>query len=146
MTETATPVLYVEDEDNDVFLLKLAFRKAGATHPLQIATDGRQAVDYLLGSGPFAVRSEFPLPCLVLLDLNLPQMDGFSVLQFIRADHRLKDLPVVIFTSSEQQSDKDRARKLGATDYVVKPSKVDLLVAFVQAIHQEWLNPDKKDS
>jgi two-component system, response regulator len=141
MAAAIQPVLYGEDEDDDVMLLKLAFKRAGVVHPLQVVTDGRQAVDYLWGNGCFADRAKYPLPCLVLLDLNLPQWDGFLVLQRIRGDVRFKDLPVLIFTSSEQPTDQTRARELGATEYIVKPSQVDRFVAFAKVLQEQWLHP-----
>jgi len=139
MTEAAAPVLYVEDEDNDVLLMKLAFKKAGVGNSLHVVTDGRQAIEYLLGRGIFADRAQFPLPRLVLLDLNLPQMDGFSVLEQIRTHSGLKDLRVVIFTSSAEPSDQERARELGADDYAVKPSQLERLGAFVEDLREKWL-------
>lgn len=140
MIDAPAPVLYVEDEDNDVLLLKLAFKRAGLDHPLQVVTDGKQALDYVCGIGSFADRAKYPSPCLVLLDLNLPQVDGLTVLQRIREEGRFDDLPVLVFSSSEHSSDKLRAEELGASDFIVKPAQVDRLVAFAHDLEERWLD------
>ena len=118
MTQRA--VLYVEDEADDVFFMERAFRKAGLTHPLYAVRDGRQAIAYLAGEQPFT-RQTHPLPCAILLDLNLPQISGFDVLTWVRAHPELRTMPVVIFSSSGRREDRERAEKLGATHYLLKP-------------------------
>ena len=77
-------ILQVEDDPNDVFFLQHAMKKAGVANPVQVATDGQQAIDYLRGVGKFADRKKFPLPCLILLDLKLPHVMGLDVLKWIR--------------------------------------------------------------
>lgn len=121
------PVLYAEDEEDDVLLVKLAFKRAGIERPLQIARDGQEALDYLLGKGPFSDRATYPLPWMVLLDLNLPQWNGFDVLRRIREEPAFQELPVFVFTSSQQASDMQRARELGANDYFLKTPDVGKL-------------------
>jgi CheY-like chemotaxis protein len=117
---THRAVLYVEDEADDVFFMERAFRKAGLTHTLYAVRDGRQAIAYLAGEQPFT-RQTHPLPCAVLLDLNLPQISGFDVLSWVRAHPELRTMPVVIFSSSGRREDRERAEKLGATHYLLKP-------------------------
>jgi CheY-like chemotaxis protein len=73
-------ILYAEDEETDVLLLRLALKRSGLAHPLQVVVNGVEAIDYLAGAGAFADRSLYPLPCLVLLDLKMPLKDGFEVL------------------------------------------------------------------
>jgi len=128
------PVLYVEDEENDAFLLQMGFQRAGVEHPLKVVRDGQEAIDYLSQT-----RTQHFLPCLVLLDLNLPRMSGLEVLEWLRQRPPFRDLPVVIFTSSEHQSDRTRARELGADDYVVKPSQVHRVTELVQKLNERWL-------
>src|SRR5437016_3215023 len=94
------PVLLVEDEQNDVFLLQYAFENAGITDPLITVEDGQQAIDYLAGKGKYAERKEFPLPYLMLLDLKLPRVMGLDVLRWIKERPELQMMPVVILTSS----------------------------------------------
>jgi CheY-like chemotaxis protein len=135
-----SPVLYVEDEEDDVLLVKLAFKQAQIEHPLVVAETGMQAVNYIFGAGRCPDRVRHPLPCLVLLDLNLPQMSGFEVLQQIRRDVGLNDMPVIIFSSSSQESDEQKARELGANDYIVKPSTRALLADFARTLKRSWLS------
>ena len=134
------PILYVEDEEDDVMLIRIAFRNAQIERPLVIAADGREALQYLLGAGRFSDRVQYPFPCLVLLDLNLPQLGGFEVLQRIRQEAPLAALPVVVFSSSEKGSDRARARELGATDYIAKPSRMELLTEFAVMLKARWLS------
>jgi len=134
-------MLYVEDEKSDVLLLRVAFSHARLTNPVHIAVDGAQAIDYLAGNGPFADRSQHPLPALVLLDLNLPKKSGFEVLSWIRQQPQFASLPVVIYTSSVGLIDKDTTRLLGATDYFVKRSGVSDIAELARSLAERWLTP-----
>src|SRR5512133_648023 len=125
-------VLYVEDEDSDVLLLRLAFDLAGLKLALKNVSDGEQAMKYLAGSPPFSDRTENPLPKLVLLDLNLPRHSGFEVLQWIRSHECFADLPVIIYTSSLNADDFAKAQRLGANSYTVKLSDVDQIANFAR--------------
>jgi CheY-like chemotaxis protein len=116
------PILYVEDDAHDVFFMRLGMDAAGLKTPLEVVVNGRDAIDYLAGKPPFTDRDRFPLPCLVLLDLNLPLVSGLEVLEWIRGQPQFQSLPVVIFSSSTHQNDQDKARQLGVNDYVLKPS------------------------
>jgi CheY-like chemotaxis protein len=135
------PVLYVEDEENDVLLLGLSFKRAGIAHPIQTVRDGREALDYLSGNGQFSDRELYPLPCLILLDLNLPRLTGLEVLNWVRQEPRLKTMPVVVLTSSSLEEDHVRARQLGADDYVVKTGDLTRLTAIATAWKQRWMEP-----
>lgn len=125
-------VLYVEDEADDVLFMRRAFRKCGWT--LQAVEDGRQAIDYLSGAAPYDDRERHPLPSLVLLDLNLPRVSGFEVLQWIRSREDLRGIPVVVFSSSGRPEDRSRAASLGADDYLLKPSSGALFGEVVAAL------------
>jgi CheY-like chemotaxis protein len=114
-------VLYVEDEVDDAFFMRRSFRRAGLEESLSVVEDGQAAIDYLSGRGVFAHRLKYPLPSLVLLDLNLPTVSGFQVLEWIRQQPEFRRLAVVIFSSSARAEDRLRARELGASDYVEKP-------------------------
>jgi CheY-like chemotaxis protein len=103
--------------------------------------DGAQAIDYLAGNGPFADRSQHPLPALVLLDLNLPKKSGFDVLSWIRQQPQFSSLPVVIYTSSVGLIDKDTARLLGATDCFIKCSAVSHIAELARSFAERWLIP-----
>ncbi len=133
------PILYVEDEETDVILLRHVVAKAGIRNPLQSLKDGKLAKDYLAGNGPYADRRQYPMPRLVLMDLNLPYWSGIEVLEWIRQQPQFPWLPVVIFTSSNRPDDVARAYRAGANGYVVKPSSLTDLTSVVQALSEFWL-------
>ena len=132
-------ILLVEDEENDVFFMKYAFKEVGILNPLQVAQDGQEAIDYLSGRGEYADRARFPLPCLTLLDLKLPRVMGLEVLKWVRAQPGLKTLLVIILTSSRLRPDIERAYELGANAYLVKPSSPPKLREIATGIKQLWL-------
>jgi DNA-binding response OmpR family regulator len=132
-------LLHVEDDPNDVLLLQRAFRKAGINLNIQSVSDGDKAVAYLSGADGYGERDKFPAPSLVMLDLKMPRKSGLEVLQWIRAEAKLKRLLVVIFTSSRHDEDVNRAYDLGANSYLVKPVGFDMLVEMAKIIHQYWL-------
>lgn len=119
--------LLVEDNADDAFFMERAFRRAGLSNPLQIVTNGDQAIEYLDGSGSFTDRVLFPFPSLVFLDLKLPGRDGFDVLRWLRNDKR-SVVPVAVLTSSPEEIDRRRARDLGAELYLVKPPTKDVIL------------------
>jgi len=132
-------ILLVEDDDNDVFFFRRAMKLAGWSSPLQVAQDGKQAIEYLEGRGQFSCRDEFPLPVLVLLDIKLPYLSGLEVLRWIRGDSSLKQLTVIMLTSSKEEIDIERACLLGANAYVVKPAGADDLLDLVNSIWRFWI-------
>ena len=136
-----TPVLYAEDDEDDIFFMQVAWEKAAVSNPLITVKDGKQAMQYLMGEGAFADRQQYPAPCLLLLDLKLPIVTGFEVLQWLRGNPALKDLKVVIVSSSGQQLDIDLARKIGIQDYMAKPGVPGRLVEIVRALKERWLPP-----
>src|ERR1700743_1440375 len=122
MTMTASCILLlIEDNPDDVFLMNRALKKTGLNLPMQIVTDGRQALEYLSGAGEYEDRTRYPLPSMVFLDLKLPYLNGFEVLEWIREHPELCDLDVSILTSSPEERDKETAQRLGARAYLVKP-------------------------
>ena len=132
------PILQVEDDPNDIFLLQHALKKAGAENPIQVVIDGQQAIDYLLAAGKFANRARFPLPCLVLLDLNLPGLPGLDVLRWIRQESGIP-LVVLILSTSGEDADIAAAYRLGANGFLVKPAQASKLVDMAKAINDFWL-------
>lgn len=131
-------MLWVEDDLDDVFLIERAIQKAGLGRP-RLARDGDEAVAYLSGSGAYADRSVHPFPSLVLLDLKLPKRSGFEVLRWIRRTPEISRTPVVMFTSSNQRSDVDRAYELGANAYLLKAVDHPDLVQALKAVSAFWL-------
>ena len=136
---TSHDILLVEDNPDDVELTRLAFAEAGAPHRLHVLSDGAEAVDYLLRRGRHAARDAADLPALVLLDLNLPRLDGREVLQAIRADDATRCLPVVVLTTSAEPGDVDKAYALGANSYIQKPVEFDRFVEVVRQVGRYWL-------
>lgn len=131
-------ILLVEDDPNDTLLIKRAFQKAGLGEILKSVSDGDQAIEYLSGTNEFADRARYPLPFLVLLDLKMPSTDGFEVLQWVRAQRDFKRLLVVVLTSSNLQTDVDRAYDLGANSYLVKPVEFNEMVNIIQRFEAYW--------
>jgi two-component system response regulator len=131
-------ILQVDDDPNDVYLLKHAMKKAGVANPIQVASDGQQAIDYLRGAGKFADRRKFPFPCLVLLDLKLPYVMGLDVLKWIREQSGMAAV-VVLLTASAEDADIATAYRLGANGFLVKPSEASKLEEMVKAIRDFWV-------
>lgn len=131
-------LLYVEDEDNDVLFMRRALARAGVEVDFQTVCDGDKALHWLEGREPYAQRV---LPRLILLDLNLPARSGFEVLEWFREQPALKHIPVVIFSSSGRPEDREKARLLGASDYVLKPTSTLNLVDIARDLHARWLTP-----
>ena len=132
-------VLWVEDDADDVLLIGRAIRKAGLDRPA-LARDGQEAVAYLSGSGEYADRDAHPFPSLILLDLKLPRISGFEVLQWIRERPEVRRVPVVMFTSSQEKADIDRAYELGANAYLVKSVDHEHLVEALKRVRNFWLD------
>jgi len=126
--------LLVDDSEDDVLLARNAFARASLPNPLQVANSGEEAILYLSGQGKFADRQQFPVPTVVLLDLKMPNKDGFQVLEWIRSQHSLQDLCVIVLTGLEKIADVDRAYKLGATSFLVKPLDVERLNELMQTL------------
>src|SRR5258708_1401408 len=140
------PILLAEDDENDTFFLRRAIARSGLGNPLIAVQDGQEAVDYLAGIGPYADRASHPLPALLLLDLKMPRMNGFDVLEWLSTRPDFKNLPIVVLTSSAQDKDIQRARELGADDYQVKPQEFERLVDIVRSLHSRWLGGGSKVS
>ncbi len=129
------PILLAEDDEDDIFIMRRALRGAGITNPLQIVRNGREAIQYLTGEGIYADRKQYPWPCLLMLDLRMPLMDGFEVLAWLQRRRRPKDLLAVILSSSKDEADMLRASQLGADAYCIKPDAYDDLVSIVRQLH-----------
>jgi CheY-like chemotaxis protein len=114
-------LLYVEDEENDILFMERAFTLNKADLLLCTAPDGPSAIAYLGAEGKYTDRAQYPLPDVVLLDINLPGCSGFEVLKWLRSQPHLLSLPVVMFSSSARPEDKQKARALGANQFLEKP-------------------------
>lgn len=128
----APTVLLVEDDPNDQLLLKRAFRKAGIAATIQVAEHGDAAIAALAAGGT--------PPTIVILDLKLPRRSGFEVLAWLRDHEQLRRVPVIVFTSSGEATDVQRAYDLGANSYLVKPANSEELQALVASLTHYWFN------
>ena len=130
-------ILIAEDSSADAEMATDALREARLANPIVHVEDGVEALDYLLCRGAFAGRSD-GLPVVLLLDIKMPRMDGLEVLQRIRAEEELKRLPVVILSSSREESDLARSWDLGVNAYVVKPVDIDQFFSAVKMVGTFW--------
>lgn len=133
---TPLEVLLIEDSPGDVRLTQEAFREANDTIHLHVAMDGVEAMEFLKLEGTHA---NAPRPDLILLDLNLPKMDGREVLMLIKADETLKTIPTVILTTSTAEADIQKSYELQANCYLSKPVQLDAFEHLVKSINDFWL-------
>jgi len=138
MSTPALCILYVDDDENDVVLLQFASEAAGMKDCFRTVTSGPQAMEYLQGYGPFADRSRFPLPDILLLDLRMPRMNGFELLQWVRSQPHLLGTVTIFFTASAHPDDVVRACELGANAFVQKPSTQAELIRFLRSLKAFW--------
>jgi Response regulators consisting of a CheY-like receiver domain and a winged-helix DNA-binding domain len=131
-------ILLVEDNPRDVELIQRAFKQARMANPIKVVHDGLAAMDYLSGAGVYADRAQYPLPFLVLLDLNLPKVSGLKVLQWIRTQAAFEKLCVVILTSSREPAETETAYALGANSYLHKPGNFEQLVMLMNGLELHW--------
>ena len=131
-------ILLVDDSENDRLLMRAAFKKAGFDSPPREVQNGEQAIDYLKGEGAHSDRDRFPLPTVMLLDLNMPMKNGFEVLAWLRVQPGLRRLTVVVITASMRVEDVERAFDLGANSFLVKPSAIEDLVSMIRCLH-DWV-------
>ncbi|HJR72714.1 MAG TPA: response regulator [Luteimonas sp.] len=132
-------ILLVEDNLDDVELTRIAFTEAGIDHRLMVVNDGAAALDYLFARGQYSDRDPLELPSIILLDLNLPKIDGREVLQAIRDNLVTKTLPVVVLTTSAEPFDVEASYALGANSYIQKPVDFEQFVGAVKQIGLYWL-------
>lgn len=131
--------LLVEDDLNDIFLVKRAFKMARIRNPLQVVTDGVEAISYLRGEGKYADRETHPLPKLIVMDIKMPRKSGFEVLQWVKGNGPpLRRIPVVIVSSSDNPADINQAYELGANAYMVKPMDFREVEHLFESITHYW--------
>jgi len=142
MRKTET-ILVAEDDANDAFFLKRAFQKAGVPTQLRFVSDGQQAIDYISGRGEFSDRLAYPDPDLLLLDIKMPRVSRFQVLHWVRQQHLLKRIPVIIFSSSGEDKDINEAYDLGANSYLIKPHCTEQLRFVARKLQNYWFETNK---
>ena len=136
-------VVPVEDDENDVLLLKRAFKKLQFEYPMYRVRDGEEGIAYLSGQGQFANRDEFPYPSVILMDLKMPKKSGFEVLKWLKDHTVCKVTPVINFSSSAQEDDVRRAYELGAGGYFLKPHDFTELLELLTLFRQYWCKAQK---
>lgn len=136
MSESKPAILLVEDNDEDVFLLRRALRKNDVDCVLQTAEDGESAIEYLSGAGKYADRTLHPFPSLVLLDLKLPYVNGFEVLAWIATQPSCRDLRIIVLTSSGEEPDRAKAAQFGIREYFLKPPTSELVAKVVKTLQE----------
>ena len=132
------PILVADDDAQDTMLVKMAVQRASLNLQLASVRDGEEAINYILGKARFADRQTHPFPKMVLLDLKMPRLSGFDVLDFIRAQPGLRQLPIVIFSSSDDPKDIQQAYDGGANSYLCKPHSNEDLSALLKALEDYW--------
>ena len=132
------PILLVEDSPEDFEATLRAFRKSGLKNTVVRCENGDQALDYLYRRGEYADPASSPRPGVVLLDLNLPGTDGRQVLSEIKGDERLRDIPVVVLTTSSDERDINACYRSGANSYIQKPVDVDGFMKAIERLNGYW--------
>ena len=131
-------VLMADDDDDDCLLVDSAFQEIGISHDLRFVGDGQELLDYLYNEGEFADPEKNPRPDLILLDLNMPRIDGREALTIIKSDSQLKNIPILIFTTSREERDIALSKQAGASSFLSKPEGfqdlADTLEKFCTAI------------
>jgi CheY-like chemotaxis protein len=134
----AIMIVMADDDEDDRMLAREAWEEARLANRLDFVNDGQELMEYLRREGPYADRTHEPLPGLILLDLNMPRKDGREALREIKADPRLRRIPVVVLTTSKAEEDMLRSYDIGASAFVVKPVSFEALVEVMKAIKKYW--------
>jgi CheY-like chemotaxis protein len=132
-------ILLAEDSEDDLALMRHAFRRAGIRNRVQEVRHGRDAINYLQGLGPYANRERYPLPCVIITDIKMPY-NGMTFLEWLRDKPEFHRVPKLVLSSSGLEVDRDRAAELGACAYFVKPTDIQALVEVVTTIDEDWIS------
>jgi len=142
-------ILLVEDNPSDLKLALRALKKANLSNRIHVVRDGAEALDFMFREGIYVDRKIDEVPKVILLDLKLPKVDGLEVLKRLKSDPRTQRVPVVMLTSSQEQSDVVRSYQLGVNSYIVKPVEFESFAKAVQELGMYWLllnHPSKLES
>ena len=121
MTEKAVRMLLVEDDPSHRLLIRKNLENHGVTNDINEVEDGQEALDYIYGVGEYADRKKYPMPGIVILDIKMPRVDGFGVLERLKSDPKMKHIPVIMLTTSSRDEEIARGYEYGANAYVTKP-------------------------
>jgi len=138
MKKGSFAVLLAEDNEHDIIATKRAWKKHHVANPLYIVKDGEECLDFLHRRGKYGEPETTPRPGILLLDINMPKMDGLAVLKHVRENRKLRHLPVVILTSSKDEEDRFKSYNLGVNAYIVKPVGFDNFSEAVRTINLFW--------
>jgi CheY-like chemotaxis protein len=136
-------ILLAEDEEDYVVLIRHAFSQANIPNPLFVVWNGEEVIWYLKGEGKYSNRDEYPLPGLLLLDLKMPRVNGFEVLEWIRQQPGLARLRVLVLTSSDEIRDVNKAYELGANSFMVKPNDFQNVIELSRLIQDFWMKASR---
>lgn len=132
-------ILLVEDSESDIVLLRKAFDKAGMKYPLHVVRDGVDAMSYLLGRGEFADRIAYPMPSILIIDVNMPRLNGLELMTWLRTQPEFGHLMVIVLTGDARIEAVNHAYHLGANSYLMKPTRHEELVDLIQCFFRYWV-------
>ncbi|MET1256229.1 response regulator [Aliikangiella maris] len=139
-----SPVITIAEDDlDDTFLLKRAFKETGSLSELRFVKDGRELIQYIQRQPPFNDNQLYPFPDLILLDLNMPNVDGRESLEWIKGNVQYNHIPIIVLTTSSNEADILSAYDLGANSYITKPNNFKAFIEIVHTIHQYWFTTVK---
>lgn len=139
-------ILVAEDSENDVLMLRRAFKHLNISAPLQVVPNGEEAISYLEGAGEFGNRQEYPLPDIILLDLKMPRKNGFEVLKWWRNQKHLAAMRIVVLTTSDEIRDVNEGYRAGAASFLVKPLNFEEFRNTIYAMVEYWRNSHPAES
>ena len=131
-------ILVADDDENDVWIMRRAMQRAQILDPFHFVRDGEEAIDYLGGRGDYKNRKLHPLPALAIFDIKMPRKSGLEALEWARQQKHLKNVPILILSSSAERRDINRAYEIGANAYLIKPSQMDELGAMLKHACNFW--------
>jgi CheY-like chemotaxis protein len=132
-------ILIVDDQPNDRAFIENSFRTIGVTDPIHAVQDGQEAISYMMGEGKYSDRSKYAYPTFITIDLKMPGLDGFAVLEHLKKNPAWAIIPTVILTSSHDLDDIKKAYMLGASSYHVKPDSLEELQQLLKVLHDYWM-------
>ncbi|MCU0606848.1 MAG: response regulator [Candidatus Edwardsbacteria bacterium] len=132
------PILLVEDDKVDVMTVQRAFKRNNIINPLHVVANGQEALDYLHNAGACADQAACPTPGIILMDINMPVMNGIECLKALKADERLKKIPVIMLTTSKEECDRVESFRLSVAGYIIKPVEFEKFVEAVKVLNLYW--------
>ncbi|MFC1624051.1 response regulator [Candidatus Omnitrophota bacterium] len=131
-------ILLVEDNEDDILVTQRAFKEVGFKNNLYVVRDGQEALDFIYNRGGYSDKQKYPMPDLILLDINMPKVDGFQVLETLKKDLEYMTIPVIMLTSSKNQEDIVKSYRSHAASYIQKPIKYEEFVDVIKVFASYW--------